>query len=273
MVALPKRWVKEMGLQQGSEILITRPSLMSLLITVDIPKMDNGKQEAMLEVAERDSAEALFRMIVSLYIHGYSLISLKSINGSLTSVKKDAIKEMVRRHLIGTEGVADSKDRLSVHVLLGYSEVDVETALKKILLITTSMQKDVFLALENYDKNLAEGIIERDDEVDRFSLYVIRQLNMSINQGIFKEELLAPRDLLGYTLVVRTIERVADHISKIAREVTNLKEPLQKQIVEKLLPMNELGVNMVESAMLALFKRDHLGADQVIEKKKQFLEL
>ena len=56
MVALPKKWVKEMGLRQGSEIVITRPSLSSLLVTADVTEPVSEKQEAIIEVTERDSA-------------------------------------------------------------------------------------------------------------------------------------------------------------------------------------------------------------------------
>src|ERR1022692_2196320 len=133
MVALPKKWVREMGLRQGSEIMITRPSLTSLLINADPVAVPNIKREAIIEVSEKDSAETLFRKIVSLYIQGYNLIGLRTANGSLSTLKRDNIKERVRRHLIGTEGVSDSKDKMSVHVLLGYSELSAENALKKML--------------------------------------------------------------------------------------------------------------------------------------------
>jgi phosphate uptake regulator len=273
MVALPKKWVKEMGLRQGSEILITRPSLTTLLISTDSAVMTNGKQEAVLEVTDRDSADTLFRKIVSLYLHGYSLIGLKAVAGSLSTSKRDAIKDMVRRHLIGTEGVAESKDRISIHVLLGYSELSVENALKKMLLIASSMQKDAMLALEDDDKSLARGVTERDDEVDRFGLYVIRQLNVFVSQGIFKENLLEPRDLLGYTIVARILERTADHSTRIATQVQSFIQPLQPQVVKKLVSMSDVALGMLDSAMLGLFKRDHSGADQVIEKAKQFAEM
>ena len=63
-----------MGLRQGSEILITRPTFSTLLIATDNGMVTNGKQEAILEVTDKDSADTLFRKIVSLYLHGYSLI-------------------------------------------------------------------------------------------------------------------------------------------------------------------------------------------------------
>jgi phosphate uptake regulator len=273
MVALPKKWVKEMGLRQGSEIIITRPSLASLLITADSVAPTSEKREAIIEVTDRHNPDSLFREIVSLYILGYSQITLRGGNGFLSSNKRDAIKDMVRKHLIGTEGVADSKDRITIHVLLGYSELSVDNALKKMLTITTSMHRDSVLAIETDDKSIAEGVVQREDEVGRFGLYVIRQLNMSINQGIFKESILEPRDLLGYTLVARNLERVASHATRMAKMVVGLEQPLQKAVVQRLISMSEHSTGLVDEAMLSLFKRDHYGADIVVEKAKKFIEM
>src|SRR5205823_4714700 len=155
------------------------------------------------------------------------------------SAKRDGIKELVRRHLIGTEGVADSKERVTIHVLLGYSELSVDNALKKMLMITSSMQEDAMTAIETHDKFLAEGVIQRDDEVGRFGLYVIRQLNMSLSQGVAKDSRLEQRDLLGYTLVARTLERIAYHAASISREVVKLAEPLHEPILAKMVPMGK----------------------------------
>jgi phosphate uptake regulator len=273
MVALPKKWVKDMGLRQGSEIIITRPSLTSLLISADLlTPRSNQKNEAIIEVDDKESSDTLFRKIVSLYILGYNQISIRGSNGFLSSAKRDAIKDLVRRHLIGTEGVADSKDKITFHVLLGYSELNTDSALKKMLLITTSMQTEAMLSLANHDKALAEGVVQREDEVGRFGLYVIRQLNMSIGQGIFKEAIMEPRDILGYTLVARTLERIAFHASNTARAAVELREWLPKSLVSKLAPVAENASGLVEDALLSLFKRDHVGADSVVERVRKFGE-
>jgi phosphate uptake regulator len=270
MVALPKKWVKEMGLQQGSEILITRPSLSSLLITAETVSPATDKDEAIIEVTDKDSPDSLFRQIVSLYILGYNRISLRGGNGFLASSKRDAIKDMVRRHLIGTEGVVDSKEKMTVHVLLGYSELSVDNALKRMLLIASSMYKDAILALEKGDRAGAEGITSREDEVGRFGLYVIRQLNMSINQGIYKESILEPRDLLGYTQVAKSLEKVAYHAVRIASEVADLERPIDSAFVPRLVSMSSVVGELLDEAMLALFKRDHNGADSVVDRAKKF---
>lgn len=253
--------------------MITRPSISSLLITAETVTPTSERQEAVVEVSERDTHDSLFRRVVSLYILGYTQISLRGAGGFLSSSRRDAVKDMVRRHLIGTEGVADSKDKVTIHVLLGYSELSVDNALKKMLTITNSMQRDAVLAIKDNDKGIAEGIIQREDEVGRFGLYVIRQLNMSINQGIFKESILEPRDLLGYTLVARNLERVAFHAARVAKVVLAQERPLQSAFVEKLVVMSDRSSELVGEALLSLFKRDHVGADSVVEKAKRFIAI
>ena len=272
MVALPKKWVKEMGLEQGSEIVITRPSLSSLLITAESVSPATEKDEAIIEVSDKDTPDSLFREIVSLYILGYNRISLRGGNGFLASSKRDAIKDMVRRHLIGTEGVAESKEKITIHVLLGFSELSVDNALKRMLLITSSMHKDAAMAFEKNDKGMAEGVVTREDEVGRFGLYVIRQLNMSINQGIYKESILEPRDLLGYTQVAKALERVAYHATKTAKVVAEHGRMEDQAFAPRIIEMSETAAGLVDEAMLALFKRDHSGADSVVERAKKFTE-
>jgi phosphate uptake regulator len=142
MVALPKKWVREMGLQQGSEVTITKLNSTSLLVNALPDATQGGGREALIEVEADDPPETVFRKIVSLYVLGFSRMTIEGSKGFLGSPKKLALKDLVRRHLIGTEGVAESRDRMTIHVLLGYSELSVENALKKMLMIIDSLRKD-----------------------------------------------------------------------------------------------------------------------------------
>jgi hypothetical protein len=85
-----------MGLRQGSEITTTRPSLTSLVINADPVEILNVKREAVIEVSEKDSAEGLFRKIVSLYIQGYQPDQPEDRQWGASSAKRDSVKEMVR---------------------------------------------------------------------------------------------------------------------------------------------------------------------------------
>lgn len=273
MVALPKKWVKEMGLEQGSEVTITKLSPSTLLVNAQPDLSQGAGREAAFEVGLDDSPETIFRKIVSLYVIGYSRIIIEGPRGYFSPSKKDSIKDMIRRHLIGTEGVAESRDRMTIHVLLGYSELSVESALKKMLLIIDSLRKDATQALETNDVVLARATVERQEEVGRFELYVIRQLNLTLTQGVLPDLKLENRDTLGYILVSRTLERVAYNVSVLTRAVTDLGRPLPKPMVKKLASMNEKACALVDEALLALFKRDGQSADAIIGKVESFAEI
>ncbi len=273
MVALPKRWVREMGLRQGSEIVITRPTFKSLLVTAEVATPSAEPREATIEVSTKHTPESLFREIVSLYVLGYSQIHLRGGNGVLGSEKRDAIKDQVRRHLVGAEGLADSKDGVTIQVLLGYAELSVDNALKKMLQITASMCRDAMVALENWDRKMAKTVVLREEEVGRFGLYVIRQLNMSMNRGISREPSLEPRDLLVYIQVARVMDRIASHASRMAEVLLGGENPVPRQAIQRVASMNGYATGLLEEALLSLFKRDHAGADAVVEKAKQFVQM
>lgn len=272
MVALPKKWVREMGLTQGSEVTITKLNSTSLVVNADPDAVQNGGREALVQISVDESPRSIFRKVVSLYVLGFNRIIIEGPRGLLGSAKKNSLKDLVRRHLIGTEGVFESRDRLTIHVLLGYSELSVENALKKMLLIIDSLRKDAMQALENNDVALAEATSERKEEVGRFGLYVIRQLNLSLKQGILPDPRAENRDTLCYILIARTLERIAYHASSLTRAVVDLDKPLPKAMVLKLASLNESACALVDEAVLSLFKRDHEGADSAIEKSNAFVE-
>jgi phosphate uptake regulator len=271
MVALPKKWVNEMRLQQGSEVMISKLNATSLLVNAQPDLTQDWEREAVIEVNTDDTPEKIFRKIVSLYVLGFNRITIEGSKGFLSPSKKLAIKVMTRRHLIGTEGVVESRDRMTVHVLLGYSELSVESALKKMLLIIDSLGSDSAHALENNDAVPTEAILDRQDEVGRFSLYVIRQLNLSLNQGVLPELQFQNRDTLGYILISRTLERIAYHASNLSKATGDLKKPLPEALVRNFVALEERACGLVDQAVLSLFKRDHEGADGVVERAKAFV--
>jgi phosphate uptake regulator len=273
MVALPKRWIEEMGIRAGDRVMVRRQSDSSLLITSETKGAIN-REEAVIKVSRNESLGSLVRKLVSVYLIGHNIIYVKS-EGGLTSAQRDAIKEAMKRYLIGTEVVADSTDEMVMQVLLSYPELSVKNALKRMFLIAASMHKDSIAALKKLSKDTAKGVIKTDDEVDRFGLYVIRQLNIAIeNDGILKETGIAVRrDCLDYRLIVKSVERVADHASKIAEIVVMMEERLPESIMSEIIQMSEFAINLFEESGLAVFKGEYGTADKIVEKSKSIVEL
>lgn len=275
MLALPKKWVKQQGLKPSDQVIVVKQSDGSLLISPKGITSSGSKGEVTMEVSQKESRGSLVRKLISLYLLAYTMIHVKPKEGKLTSTQRDTVKETVRKNLIGTEIIADSTDGITVQVLLSFPELSIENALRRMFLITSSMHRDAINALRDLDMDAAQGVIKSDDEVDRFNIYVVRQLKIAVqNDRILKEMgLSAPKDCLGYRLIVKSVERVADHASKISQGIITLRQPLADSTTEKVTEMSEFALNLFEESGRALFKRDYDAAENVIEKARSISEL
>ncbi|MCL5319235.1 MAG: phosphate uptake regulator PhoU [Thaumarchaeota archaeon] len=265
-LALPKKWIEDMGLRAGDQITVVRRGDASLLITHKGSVIRGTRGEVTVEVSQKENAGSLVRKLISIYLLGYNVIHVRAKENRLTSAQRDVVKEAARRHLVGTEVIADSTEEITLQVLLSYPELSVENALRRMFLLTSSMHKDAMLALRKFDQDSASGVIKTDDEVDRFSIYVMRQLQLAVqNERILKEIGLATsRDCLGYRLIVKSVERVADHAFGIAQGVLNMTEPLDESILDKITQLSNFALSIFEDSGLALFKRDYGAADKII---------
>jgi phosphate uptake regulator len=276
MLSLPKKWVEEMKLGPGDQVTVTRLTNASLMITPRSAAIAfAGKGEATIELSCEEDATSVERKLIALYLVGYSLIHARAKEGTLTSVQRDAVKEAARRHLIGTEVVSDSAEGTTIQILLSYPELSVENALRRMFLIAASMHKDAMLSLKKSDQDSAKAVIKADDEVDRFGLYVVRQLKMAVQSDRMLKQagLATATECLGYRLVVKSIERVADHASRIAEGVLIARRRLGESDLNKLEDLSNSAVKVFEESGLALFKRSYDSADRIVEKTKRITDL
>jgi phosphate uptake regulator len=273
---LPKRWITQNQLGKGSVITIRGEDGGALSI---IPSDATAKQEsdeAVIRVSPKEISSSIIRKTVSTYLVGYNLINIRADKQQQLSPKqRNDIKEFVRRMLVGTEIVIDAPSELKLQVLLSYPELSVQSALRRMCIITSSMHKDAITALKELDYQTAKGIIATDNEVDRFNLYIVRQLKTAIqNPRIIKEIGLAnARDCLGYRLVTKSVERTADHAANIAENVLLIKKRLNAETLERVEKMSAISVSMFETAIEALFKQDFNLAESVVEKIKDVVSL
>jgi phosphate uptake regulator len=103
----------------------------------------------------------------------------------------------------------------------------------------------------------------------------VRLLKMAVsNQRIVKEIGLAnQRDCLGYRLIAKSVERTADHATKIAENTLLLEEQVNQETLDKIGQLSGLANLMFENSMEALFKHDFNLAEGVIEKLSQVHKL
>ncbi|MBS7659906.1 MAG: phosphate uptake regulator PhoU [Candidatus Bathyarchaeia archaeon] len=275
IVSLPKRWVTRMGLGAGSRLIIMEQGESLILTPEGVGRVIAEPIEAIIRVSASDSPDKVVREIISLYLVGYNYISVRALDGCINTVHRNAVKELVRKKLVGVEIVSESPGEVKLQVLISYPELSVEAALRRMCFIASSMHGEVLEALKAMDKRLAREVIELDDEVDRFGLYIIRQLKAAVQDAKILRDvgLSSPRDCLGYRVIVKFVERIADHAVKIAENLQGMEEGLGEAVTHKFEEISNFVRAIFQDAITALFKGDYLSAEAVIAKSKAIAQL
>ena len=275
IVSLPKKWIQDLGLKQGDHVVILRQGNSVLQIAPASKRASKEQKEATIEVSKDNNPYFIARKLIALYFLGFNVITIVPKEDRLLVEQREVIKSIVRRVLMGTEIIADSATGITLQVLINLLDLSVDAAFKRMLLIAKSMYRDTLLALKENNVELAEEVVRSDDEVDRFSFYIVRQLKIAIkNEHLLKEiGLEEPRNCLGYRLIAKSVERVADHAVIIAKDVMGNPHPLNKDVVEKVASMSYFALEVLDDACLSMFKRDYEAADKAIEKSRKIDEL
>lgn len=268
ILSLPKKWITEMSLKAGDSVTVIREANHSLSIFPTSIRATASAHEAHSLVAMEDGGNTLKRKVVSMYLMGYNVINLKSKSGRIHPLQRDAIREVVRRNLVGTEIIGESSDMMTIQVLSSLPELSVKTAVRRMFLIGTSMHKDAMTALSENNTDVAMAVIRSDDEVDRFSLYILRNLVIaSQNERILKEiGLKSPADCISYHVAVKSIERIADHATGIAMKSEKIQEKLPDKVFEKVQEMSEMSLTILNDSVEAFLRKDYYLADSIVDR-------
>ncbi len=271
IVSLPKQWIQELGLKRGDQIRVARQGSSSLQIYP--PKFHakvSQKEDATIEIDVEEEPKSIIRKLISLYFLGYKTINVKPKTGRLKPAQRTAIKGAVKRMLMGSEIISDSTGGITIQVLVNLLELSVDGAFKRMIHLAKAMLSDAILAVKEENLDLAEEVINTDDEVDRFGFYIIRQLKIAIqNEHMLKEMGFGnARNCLGYRLVVvvKNIERTGDHAVLIAKDLLEFKKGIKKEVLAKIQDMSDFSVSVLDDSCLSLFKEDYIQAEKTIEK-------
>ncbi len=225
-ISLPIKWAREADVTQGDELRLVQRSDNSLVLT-PVKEGEERIKYAELTLSNTESFEDNFRYLIAHYLVGYDLVKLLSPGGFEAEARK-RIKEEVRKRLIGMEVVGESSKELVLKSFLKYEDFTLRDAIQSMSKIIIAMLEDAISAIEMDDTNRARDVIERDNEIDRFYLLLVRQLKATISDPELarKIEMSGQRDSLGYRIVVKNMERMGDHVERIAKHSLLMSEPV-----------------------------------------------
>jgi phosphate uptake regulator len=272
VVSLPKTWVTDVGLRAKDPVAVLVQPDSSLLI---VPRRDiraAPKSEAIIEGSQGLDKDFLLRHFISYYLAGYDTIRITL--GRSDSGLRGFIREGIRRKLVGVEIIEESSGGILTQCLSGYVDLPLKKALERMAIIAGGMLSDSVAVLQSGNRGLAEEVIERDDEVDRFYHFLLRQLNIAVRDRSVIQEigLGSTRDCLGYRLVVKSAERVADHAAGIASQAESL-QVISEASVKKILDMTTQARKVFDGSITALLRLDGKMAEDAIAKTKEVVQI
>lgn len=266
MISLPKKWVKKTNLKPGDSLVVTEQGSSLLIETSVIEKESKTKEIKISQVA---SSDALERILIAFYLVGYDTIKIK-----LDRKNHLAYRESIRNildYLIGVEIVEDTNEAMTLEIMLDYKRMSTLQILQRMFSIDRSMLLDLGKALKNMDIGLAKDIIVREKEIDRLYFLVVRQLKSAVEYQQVAEKLgiISQRDCLGYRIVVKVLERIADHIEIIAKSYIQLFEVQKETQLDEFIDLTNNMVATFEKSIQALFTRNGEMAETVFNELKK----
>lgn len=221
IVSLPKSWVLARGLKERSQVVIEERG--DFIIIKPFKALETSNQAEMVAIIETStsSPESLARRVIAAYIMGYDKIVVR---GYIDPAVRNTIRDVALRKLPGVEITNESDREMVLQVLLDYRSIPLNSAIERLVKLTSSVLRDACSALSRVDVALANEIIREDDSIDRVYFYTVRLINyMAMGRGELTSDI-GPVDLITYRSLGKLVERIGDHVINIAKNIVELSE-------------------------------------------------
>ena len=268
IVSLPKSWANKVNLKGGEEVSLIPQSDGSLAVRArGIPEVHYTK----LIFIEGKDGDNLVREIIGAYIAGFTSIELKA--DKILSKQRETVRKTVNM-LIGPEIIEETADKIVLQDVLNPAELPVKKSIKRMFMITSSMQENAITALKEKDFDLAKDVTERDSEVDKLFLLISKQFRMVMRDISIADKFdMSMEEHLDMRLCAYPLERIGDHASKICSMVLQIGyKNVPEDIVQEIEEANTLSMKIVDDAIDALFKKNIARANATFARKDDFAE-
>ena len=254
LIILPKEWVTKQNLAKGDAVFIAEREDGCLIIDPRFAKTGEPR------ISTAKIRENMRWEITSRYLLGFDEIRIVS-KDPISNEQRDELKRIIKR-FVALEITEDDDHQIVLRCLVDPSTLPVNTAMRRMHQITSRMIDDSMNAYFAGNREAADEVVQRDEEVDRLFFLIVRELRSAIQYPRMSEAMkLTPVKALDFRLAVQYIERIADLAVDIARRV---EEPIDASLVKKIEPIVKDVLNMLSDAVKNLFKFDSKKVTAVI---------
>ena len=275
IVSLPKEWIEKHKIKPKDTLGILSQPDGNLLITPNINSEEYVKSKS-FDVDHITDPNYLFRLLIGMYIMGYTIITIKS-SKKFEPYIKDTITNFT--HIaIGPEVTEESNNLIKIKDLLNPKEMPFEKTIRRMYVLAQDMHENAIKALNSGDKTLAEEVIKRDDEVDRLHWLIGRQSHIVLRDIILCQKMgITLEDISHFQSMSRYLERIGDHAVKIAKNVKEILKinstQIEKGMVNDLLNASKISLKMLDVSLDAWLNKDLELANENINSVKELIHV
>jgi phosphate uptake regulator len=264
IITLPKEWIKSLNIKKNDPVGLFSQSDGNLLVTAKIDR------EHIHRIKEFDTTKIteqkfLLRRLIGAYIAGYDSIKVTS-STRMSPLVKMTVREFTQA-TIGQEIVEETDTYILIKDLLNPAEMPFDRTIKRMYIIAKGMHEDIMSAIQRNDKKLAEDVLSRDNEIDRLHWLIARQNNIILRNISFAEKMGITIELATTSfLISRIIERIGDHIIRIAKNAVNLTEKkVDELLIEKLQSASQFSLEIFNKSITSFLRSDLNLANETID--------
>jgi phosphate uptake regulator len=264
IITLPKDWIKSRNIKKNDPLAIHIQSDGTLLLS---PKITQEPQQKIKEFDINRISKPIYllQLLIGAYIAGFSSIKITSPSRMSTAVR-NVIRSFTQL-AIGPEVIEETETMVLLKDLHNPTEMPLDRTIKRMHIIVKGMNEDVMRALQTNDSLLADDVRSRDNDVDRLHWLVARQYNILLQNANLAEKMNITIGMAstGF-LISRIIERIGDHVVRIAQNVPNLiGNNLNQKIIEKICTASSLSLDIFNKSISSFFKKDIKASNETME--------
>ena len=208
-MTLPKPWVVKNRLEKGAILSFSERKDGKLLVE------PYGEQERNISTITLTPSPMLRREIEEKYLLGYDVFEIVS-QQAIHSDTRETVRRIVRS-LVGLEIVEEDTKKIVIQCLIEPSLLFPDKILRRLHLITLSMQKDAVSSFVSGDSKFAHTVIERDEDVDRLYFLLVRVVRAALTDPAIAEKLSTSAiECLDHRILASFVENFADYATDIA---------------------------------------------------------
>lgn len=263
IISLPKEWARSVGIGKGSTVYLEVLPDGSLRVA---PRPDAKRDQlsSLIDASKYGDASSLIREIISHYLAGYT--SIKVVYDLEQKDMVERVKEVIESSILGLSVLEGTATSMTFYAVLDPASMGLEDAISKLVSDAAHMLEDTLEGLVNRDCDLLEGVTGQDQLVDKLYLLIAKQLTIALMNpvNVTRFGLETPAEAPHLFLAAKSVERIADHASIVARSALDfLKEGGNDDLPERIVRSMKEAVQLFKDVSAALTDPNKERAEEV----------